>query len=62
LFCLLVGAGTWLFDGTAPTYLPSRPAWLALLGAGAVLGAAMCHRNLRARRSREPSSPPADAT
>ena len=38
VFCLLTGLGSWLAGSPAPAWLPSRPAWIALLIAlGALL-------------------------
>jgi Na+/proline symporter len=38
VFCLLTGLGSWLAGSPAPPWLPSRPAWIALLIAlGALL-------------------------
>jgi hypothetical protein len=38
VFCLLTGLGSWLAGSPAPAWLPSRPAWIALLVAlGALL-------------------------
>lgn len=38
VFCLLIGIGTWLVDGTPPTWLPHRTTWIALcIGVGLVL-------------------------
>jgi Na+/proline symporter len=38
VFCLLTGFGSWLAGSPAPPWLPSRPAWIALLVAlGALL-------------------------
>jgi hypothetical protein len=38
VFCLLTGLGSWLAGSPAPPWLPSRPAWIALLLAlGALL-------------------------